>query len=434
MARRSLRIWGLALAAALTTSSLAACGGGSSASGQPEKPDSPVTLRMTTWTSDETQIKTFESIADGYIKEHPDLVKDVKFETVSGDDYMVGLTTQIAGGNVPDLAWILESNGPEFVKSGALTNLTPYLEKAKGYDLDDLLPNALDLWRDGDAIYAYPFSNSPFGVFVNTDLIKAAGQPNPADLVAKGQWTWDKARDISAAVAKTSGNNGLVIRDFDYTNWENLAEVWDSWGAAPWSDDGTTCTMDSPQMVEAMTWIHDAIFKDGAIPGPGTDVDFFGGKTAMTVTQVSRASGLDGSFHWDLVPLPSGPEGHVNVIGQAGIGVLAQGAHPDIAANFLAYFTDAASAKKLAGFFPPPRQSLIKASTLKKSNPLLSEKQLQEVVVDGVKDAVTKPSHPNFAQIKETTRIALDDLWKPDADVKSVLGNVCDQIAPLLKD
>ena len=35
-----------------------------------------------------------------------------------------------------------------------------------------------------------------------------------------------------------------------------------------------------------MTFLHDAIFTDKAMPGPGTTADFFAGDAAMTITQI----------------------------------------------------------------------------------------------------------------------------------------------------
>lgn len=411
---------------------LAGCSGTPAAQSTPSTPDEPVDLRMTVWTADETQLAQFQEIADAYVEENPDMVSSVTFETIPFADYTTTLTTQLAGGNAPDLAWILESYAPEFVQSGALIDIRPTLEGADGYEFDDLLPTSLALWEQDDGLFAYPFSNSPFAMFVNKDQLTAAGQPDPAALVESEEWTYDAARDMAAAAA--SGKQGLVVRDFDFKVWENLATVWDGWGAAPWSEDGTECTFTDAEMVDAMTWIHDAIFADAAMPGPGTTADFFAGDAAMTITQISRASGLDDSFAWDVVPLPAGPEGQQNVIGQAGIGVFANAENPTVAADFLAYFTNPDNATKLAAYFPPPRESLINAETLGAANPKLSGEQLQAVVVDGIQDAVTKPAHRNFAKLQETVRAELDALWTPDADVESVLTETCSAIEPLLED
>lgn len=423
-------------AAALGTALvLTSCAGGSDAPvGEPGTPAEPVDLRMTVWTADETQLELFQGIADAYVAQNPELVSSVTFETIPFEDYTTSLTTQLAGGNAPDLAWIFESNAPEFVASGALVDLRPKLEETDGYALDDIMPSSLSLWEEGDGLYAYPFSNSPFAMFVNTDQISAAGQPDPAELVASGDWTFDEAREIAAATAESTDKQGLVVRDFDYQTWENLATVWSGWHAAPWSDDGTQCAFTDPAMVDAMTWIHEAVFADGAMPGPGTTADFFAGDAAMTITQISRASSLDGSFDWDVVPLPAGPAGQQNVVGQAGIGVFAAGEHPDVAADFLADFTRPENAEKLAAYFPPPRESLLDAEILAAANPSLSAEQLQAVVVDGVEDAVTKPAHKNFAKLSETVRAELDALWVADADVEAVLTDTCSAIGPLLEE
>ncbi|MCL3859429.1 ABC transporter substrate-binding protein [Actinotalea sp. K2] len=420
---------------AATAVGLTACGSADQqVAGEPEAPAEPVSLTMTVWTANEDQLAMFQQIADAYVTAHPDLVADVSFEAIPFEDYTTSLTTRLAGGNPPDLAWILESYAPEFVQSGALVDVAPTLQAAEGYDYDDLVESSLSLWEQDGGLFAYPFSNSPFAMFVNTDQIEAAGQPSPAELVASESWTYDAAREIATAAAAESGKQGLVVRDFEYQVWENLSTVWEGWDAAPWSEDGTQCTFTDPEMVAAMSWIHEATFVDGALPGPGTTADFFAGDAAMTITQISRASALDDSFAWDLLPLPAGPEGRQNVIGQAGIGVFAQGANPEVAADFLAWFTNPENAEQLATYFPPPRESLLTAEVLGAANPLLSEEQLQAVVVEGIQDAVTKPAHPRFARLQETVRIGLDDLWSAGADVESVLAEVCASIDPILAD
>src|SRR5690606_17248715 len=108
--------------------------------------DSPVDLRMTVWTADESQLALFDEIAADYVEANPETVGSVTFEPLPFDDYTTTLTTQLAGGNAPDLAWIFESSAPEFVESGALVDIKPTLEGADGYAYDDLLDSALELW------------------------------------------------------------------------------------------------------------------------------------------------------------------------------------------------------------------------------------------------------------------------------------------------
>ncbi|MFV2114798.1 ABC transporter substrate-binding protein [Micromonospora sp. LOL_025] len=406
---------------------LTACGGGDEAENK-----GPASLRMTVWSANEAHLKLFNEIADEYRKTNPD-VAAITFDPLPFENYTTTLTTQIAGGNAPDLAWVFENSAPDFVASGALLPLDDKLKKTEGYQYEDISPATLKLWQNGGKLYAYPFSTSPFGVFVNTDLLKKAGQKTPAELIAAGQWNWDTALTVAGATAGVTGKAGLVIRDFDYKGWDNLSTVWTGWGAQAWSEDGKSCGFAAPEMVEAMTTLHKAIFTGKALPGPGTTADFFAGDAAMTVTQISRASLLkpDG-FGWDLVPLPAGPKGSYSVVGQAGVGVMKKSKNADAAAGFLAFLTNPTNSAKLAQFFPPPRQSQLTAETLAKSNPTLKPEQLQKVVIDGITNGVVKPSHAGQAELSQQVRAGLDPLWKADADVKAVLDGVCTKIQPLL--
>ncbi|SFO46791.1 MULTISPECIES: ABC transporter substrate-binding protein [Actinomadura] len=414
-----MRLRALAAVAALLAAT-AACGGSS------QDGKDPHALRMTIWTSNEAHLKLFNDIAAEYKKTHPDIT-EIRFDPIPVESYTTTLTTQLAGGNAPDLAWILESSAPDFVASGALAPLTSKIENSA-----ELVPSTTKLWQKDGELYAYPFSTSPFGVFVNTDALEKAGQKSPRKLIESGEWTWEKVAAVNAAVA-AKGGNGLVIRDFDYKNWDNLASVWTGWGARAWSEDGKTCGFNSPEMTEAMTFLHKAIFTDKAVPGPGTTVDFFAGDAAMTITQISRASLLkDAKFGWDLVPLPSGPKGEYSVIGQGGLGVLKKSGNAAAAADFLAFFTNRANSAKLAAYFPPPRSSQLNAETLAKSNPLLKRDQLDKVVVAGIGKGVVKPSHTGQAELAQTVRAELDPLWRPGADVRPVLDGVCAKIQPLL--
>jgi multiple sugar transport system substrate-binding protein len=394
-------------------------------------PAMAVDIRMAIWSANEAHLALFNEIALAYTAAHPDV--NVTFDSLPFDGYTTTLTTQIAGGNAPDLAWILETTAGDFVSSGALSPLRAGFESVEGYNLADVTQSALALWSAGGEIFAYPFSTSPFAMFVNNDVIKAAGQKTPAELIAAGEWTWDNANAINAAVA-ASGKQGLIVRDFDYKVWDNLASIWNGWGASPWSADGKTCTFTEQPMVDAMSFIHKAIFTDKSIPGPGITADFFAGDAAMTITQISRASLLpkENPFAWDLVPLPSGPAGEYALIGQAGIGVFASGKNPAVAADFLAFFSNPENAQKLARFFPPPRSSLLNAEVLGAANPLLSPEQIEAVVIKGISTGVVKPGHSGFAEIQQTTRAALDALWVPEADVAAVLQSVCDRIQPML--
>jgi len=391
-----------------------------------------INLRMTIWSANEAHLKLFNEIATGFKAEHPNVT--IAYESLPFDTYMTALTTQIAGGNAPDMAWIFETSAYDFVNSGALFPLSDTLKATAGYNAEELSASAAERWTKDGKLFAYPFSTSPFAMFANNDLIKATGAKTPAELITAGQWTWDNAIATAAAVGK-SGKGGLIVRDFNYQTWQNLASIWNGWGAAPWSADGKTCTMTEKPMVDALTFVHDAVFKTKAMPGPGESVDFFAGNAAMTITQISRASLLpkEKPFAWDLVPLPKGPAGDYALIGQAGVGVMQSGKNARTAAEFVAYMTNPQNSAKLSQFFPSARKSLLNAEVLKKTNPLLSQQQIDKVVIAGIATGKVIPGHTGFAQIQQVVRSGLDAVWRPDADIPAALKQICGQIGPLLK-
>ncbi len=402
------------------------------AAAEPEATD--VDLRMTIWSANEAHLELFNGIADAYIAENPN-VNSITFETLPFDGYTTTLTTQIAGGDAPDLAWIFENTAPDFVLSEALVDLSDTFSATEGYEFDDISPAASQLWLRDGGLRAYPFSTSPFVMFANDDILAAAGYPRAADLQAAGDWNWDTIAAIGADVSASTGDAGFVIRDFEYTNWRFLSTIWKGWGASPWSADQTTCEFDSPEMVDAMTFIHNAALNTGAMPGPGTTADFFAGEAAFTVTQISRAGLLaEAGFEWNLLPLPAGPAGDYSVVGQAGIGVIAQGENPEVAADFLAYFSNPSNSVSLAQFFPPPRESILNAETLSAANPVLSVEQLKSVVVPAITTGEVQPAIRDSARVEQAVRVALDAMWVADADVPSVLASVCEAINPLLVD
>ncbi|WP_158575845.1 ABC transporter substrate-binding protein [Streptomyces corynorhini] len=408
---------------------LSACGGGDTGE------SGPADLKMALWSSNKDHLALLKKVGDAYVAEHRDEVASITFEPVTNPDYIAGLTTQIAGGDVPDLAWIPEASGPEFVDAGVLHDVGSTLKGADGYDLDDILPAALAPWQDEKGgVYAYPFSNSPFALYVNEDLLKAAGQPDVAALVGTPDYTWKTIADIAAATNSKTKAVGLNVPTFNPTNWSAVTMLGSAWGAAPWSEDGSTCAFTSPEMIDYLTWYQKQMSR-GAIPaisGKAEPAAFASGDVAFSVAQLSQSGSLDSSFTWSFLPLPAGPKGYHPIVGQAGVSVLERGGHKEQAAAFLAHLTNPTNAELLAQFFPPPRKSLLNVKTLSQAAPKLSPEAIQSAIIDVVPEASVKPQHPVLSQFSDKVRAGLDSVWS-GGDVKAAVTGICEQISPTLK-
>nr|WP_128082849.1 hypothetical protein [Cellulosimicrobium sp. MM] len=210
---------GAALALVLTACS----GGGDDVSGEPSTPSEPVELRMTVWTADETQLRSSRRSPTRTSRE-PDLVRrDVRDHPVRGlhdvphDAARGRQRADLAGSSRATRPSSCERRARDVARSseteGTVRRPARLVARAVG---------------EGRRPYAYPFSNSPFALFVNTDQVAAAGQPNPADLVASAM-DYDQAANRGRRA--TSGKQGSWCAT-STTSLGEPVDVWDGWARA----------------------------------------------------------------------------------------------------------------------------------------------------------------------------------------------------------
>ncbi|HYF92549.1 MAG TPA: sugar ABC transporter substrate-binding protein [Symbiobacteriaceae bacterium] len=434
----------LALALVLAALMLltAACSGGTKAPAEEKKPDAapaapaPVTLKFTVWTAADAHLKLFNDIAAEYKKLHPEVT--VNFQSISFDDYVAKVTMQLAGGDPPDAGWVLESSAPTFIQAGALMDLGAALTNNAAYDYADLSQPAMQLWVRGDKVYGVPFSTSPFFIIYNRDMFEKAGVETPDKLLARGAWTWEAFAEAAKQIKAKSpagqfGYESIDGQGFTARTWHTLVPIIRAYGGDAWTADGTKCTVDSPEAVAAVKLYQKMVVADKSTPAPGEQADFFSGKAAMTMAQISRFSKLaNAPFKWDIAPLPAGPKGAAPVVGQAAVGVFNASKHKAAAADFVAFWTNKENTAKLAAFFPPARKSVLDAGTMAKLNTQVPAASLVKAVDDGIKNGRVLPTHVEFPKIDLASRAAFEALWKPNADVQAALTGVCKAIQPLM--
>lgn len=437
--RRS--VLGLVLVTAVVT---VACGPSatpaapSAAGGAPAASPATLTgdLRFTLWSGAEAHLKTFNEIATAYRQTRPSVT--VKFDVIPFDDYISKVTLQLSGSSAPDAGWLVETSAPTFVGAGVLQDLRPALKAAAGYDFADISPAAMTLWQKGEAVYGVPFSTSPFFILYNRDLFESAGVETPTQLAAKGQWTWEAfAQAAKGIVAKApKGTYGFESVDagvFGSRVWHNLIPIIRGYGGDAWDPSGTKCLLNSSGSVAAVKLFHGMVFTDRSTPAPGEQADFYSGKAAMTIAQLSRLTKLDNaSFKWDIVPLPKGPAADAQIVGQAAIVAFNGSRNKAAAADFVAFLTNKENTAKLAAFFPPARTSVLTSDVMAKANPKVAPDRLQQTVVQGIAKGTVLPAHPEFPKIDLAARSAFDKLWTANANVQAALDGVCTAIGPIL--
>lgn len=402
-------------------------------------PITPINLRFTIWSANNAHLALLNELAEAYSEEHPEVT--IQFDIIPPGDYAEKISIQLAGDNPPDLGWIREDSALAFIASAALVDLKPTLATYPDYDLADFSTSALQLWSQGDAVYAIPFSTSPYFILFNRDLFESSGVETPDSLVAANAWTWEAlavtAREITAV--SPPGIYGFESKDGAvYTDraWQTLIPMIWAYGGNAWDNAGTNCLLASDEAISAVQLYHDMVFVDKSAVSPDSEGDFYTGKSAMTIAQLSRFARLENaSFNLAIAPLPDGPADDMPmVIGQAAIAVFEASPYKESAADFVAFMTNKNNSTRLAEYFPSARATILESPEFLEANTLLDSTDARQLVISTINNGRVLPSHVNFPLIDLATRSQFQELWQPDADVASILENICQTIDPILNE
>lgn len=214
------------------------------------------------WGNPERDKRTF-AVIDLYNSKTPGTV--VSGETLGFADYFTKLTTQIAGGNMPDV--IQQGYGVlfEYIANGAVVPLDDFV--GKSLDISRIDQAAIDAGTVDGKFYALSIgANSHMAVY-NTRLFQEAG-------IAIGEgkdfdpfrYTYDDLARIGAQVAKATGVAGT---DDNTANYQNFSDFTAQKGVAMYNADGTYGV--TQEVVEEYWNIWQAI-RDAGATRPGAEL------------------------------------------------------------------------------------------------------------------------------------------------------------------
>jgi multiple sugar transport system substrate-binding protein len=123
-------------------------------------------------------------------------------QVTPSDQYLAKLLSQIAGGDAPDVAAVLNLPFPQFVGRNPLADLTPYLEQTENFSTDDFFPHLIDCYTVDGKVYGIPQDAQPFGLLMyNPALLEAAGVEEPTN-----DWTWEQLREAAQQFTKPNAD------------------------------------------------------------------------------------------------------------------------------------------------------------------------------------------------------------------------------------
>lgn len=415
------------IATVALTGALVACSAGSKPNtnagageqGPVKDPTSPVTVTFSSWVGSDP---TMKKMAADFHKLHPNIT--IQFQNVSADNASQKLTTQIAGGNPPDVAYIDASATSDFASRDALVNLDNYISRSSIVKPDDYV-DAFKTFVTWDGhLWGLPIDGESTGLFYRKDLFAQAGIAGPPK-------TWDEFQsDVEKLTDPAKKQYGYEVFA------PEAAYYWYPWlyqaGGDLLSDNGKDVVFDSPEAQKAADfYVNLAKYS----PKDYLNSNSYDGRVAFAQGQVAMymaGSWLAGTLHsenpqidnkWSTAPLPNGSAGCKTTIAGDSLVLLANSKNPDAAWLWIEYLQKPENLalwtyKSPNGTELPPLKSLLNSPDLAKTKPVL--KGFAQLMQCGVASTV---SNPKFPQIEEQLNTELGKAFYGQESASEALAN-----------
>ena len=167
----------------------------------------------------------------------------------------------------------------------------------------------------------------------------------------------------------------------------------------------------------------------------GEQVSFDAGNVGMffdNYSYVSKAREIT-DFEWSIAPMPSGSQGSVPMLGQAGYAMFNDSKHPEETKKLLKYFASEQGIQATATYFVPPRTSVLNSDAfiLQPNNP--SKEHIVQAVIDEMPKARLIPGHIRWQDIDNAVLQGFDRLFAKTATAEDNLKQMQEEIQSVLQ-
>ncbi len=266
-----------------------------------------VTIRWRTRPSDAAEQAVYQALNDQVNQTLASQNIRVEYDPGVNQGYFEKLKTELAAGNAPDIFWIGGVELADFVATGQILDLKPYIDGDSNFKLSDFYDQPIsELTRDGK-IYGLPRDISTMVTYYNEDLFRAAGLKTPKELAAEGNWNWDtlleSARKLTDA---TNQQYGLGFGNWWGPAWGYFVNAA---GGSPFNAERTACALNSPEAVAGATFARQLYDENLVVPGDADgEALFSAGKVGMYFNGRWFTPGVrtNAQFTWDVAEMPAG--------------------------------------------------------------------------------------------------------------------------------
>ncbi|HZM23569.1 MAG TPA: extracellular solute-binding protein [Anaerolineales bacterium] len=166
----------------------------------------PVTVTWWHITTDEKQAAVWQSLADSYMAEHPNV--NIEITILENEAFKTKMTTVVQSGDMPD---IFQSWGGgvmnEYIGAGMMKDITADLDADGGAWRNTFSPGALGVYSLDGKNYGVPWDMGMVGFWYNKDLFAQAGIDAPPA-------TWDELLDTVTKL-KAAGITPIALGEGD---------------------------------------------------------------------------------------------------------------------------------------------------------------------------------------------------------------------------
>lgn len=414
----------------------------------------PAELRFTFWGS--PQEKTaIESMVAAFNDSHPCI--RVEPQHIPSSAYTEKISTMVAGGNPPDIAYLDAFIALPWAEEGVLLDLTEYFRNDP--EASQRLEASYYYYGD-DQILGTNTAGETMALYYRKDLFDEAGLPYPPSNPDEA-WTWEEFVEVAKKLTKDRNGNDATSPDFDSENIATYGVAFPQWWAG-WlpfiysnggrfaSEDGSELLLNQPEAVEVLQKMQDLIYVHHVAPTPAqtsampsTDIMMQTGSVAMDINGHWKV--LDYSklpIDWGVGVLPKFNDPATVLFGAPTV-IFADTEYPDAAFEFYKFHNNPARVDLFQkGLWMPLQKEYY-------TDPAMTAKWLEGeegVYPEGAEGAFVDltlnhtPQQPptywlrNLAQINtEAVTPAMDLLWSGELSAQEAMDQAVKNAAPLMQ-
>jgi multiple sugar transport system substrate-binding protein len=170
-------------------------------------------LLFTFWGSPQEKAAVESMIAD-FMEQYPDI--EVRAQHIPNTSYAEKMSTMLASGDPPDVAYLFETQALPWAQEGRLMDLSSYFHDDP--EASNRLESTYYNYGDNKTLGTNT-AGETIVMYYNKALFDEAGLEYPPSKAAEA-WTWDEFVEVAKKLTKDRNGNDATSPDFDPNNME----------------------------------------------------------------------------------------------------------------------------------------------------------------------------------------------------------------------